>query len=68
MLFGSPMILCFNTQPPEGGCEYINKLAANRKVSTLSRPKAAVFARLARLRSGNVSTLSRPKAAAVQAG
>ena len=35
--------VCFNTQPPEGGWIFTNVSSWNVIVSTLSRPKAAVF-------------------------
>ena len=55
---------CFNSQPPEGGCETTVSIARADIVSTHSRPKAA--ARIAETvrRYGMVSTHSRPKAAA----
>ena len=33
---------CFNTQPPEGGCQQRRRPSSPCRVSTLSRPKAAV--------------------------
>ena len=58
--------LSFNTQPPEGGCEYttgaINGIA--RPVSTHSRPKAAAINDFIANGKTLVSTHSRPKAAA----
>ena len=53
----------FNTQPPEGGCDLEAPDINPAHVSTLSRPKAAVFDSDAAKRKMQVSTLSRPKAA-----
>ena len=36
-----PYIVCFNTQPPEGGWAYQTKRIKKMTVSTHSRPKAA---------------------------
>ena len=36
-----PFSNCFNTQPPEGGCDELHPRPAGVQVSTLSRPKAA---------------------------
>ena len=33
--------VCFNTQPPEGGCNMMLQLGMSDSVSTHSRPKAA---------------------------
>ena len=57
-------ICCFNTQPPEGGCN--NQSFASRilLVSTHSRPKAAAWGIVKILPKSLVSTHSRPKAAA----
>ena len=54
---------CFNTQPPEGG--WIRTIAKDigEKVSTHSRPKAAVMDVSGLKRKEQVSTHSRPKAA-----
>ena len=57
---------CFNTQPPEGGCEKFSKMFKKQKVSTHSRPKAAASATANRHSSPIVSTHSRPKAAATK--
>ena len=56
---------CFNTQPPEGGCNPYKVRKTETAVSTLSRPKAA--GRMAEWAQSItvVSTLSRPKAAVV---
>ena len=37
-----PDKVCFNTQPPEGGCTSVTRGKDGRVVSTHSRPKAAV--------------------------
>ena len=55
---------CFNTQPPEGGCEPGPIGFADKPVSTHSRPKAAAPAFACGLVPWAVSTHSRPKAAA----
>ena len=57
---------CFNTQPPEGGCNGNGSAAKASGVSTRSRPKAAGknASRFARIYE--VSTRSRPKAAGHQ--
>ena len=54
---------CFNTQPPEGGCDRKHIFNPMTGVSTLSRPKAAARHRRTVRRYTAVSTLSRPKAA-----
>ena len=55
----------FNTQPPEGGCQFENKIKGGElAVSTHSRPKAAACYMLAGSDHLPVSTHSRPKAAA----
>ena len=57
--------LCFNSQPPEGGCAKKRpQIGRKNRVSTHSRPKAA--AKLAGIQPLDdvVSTHSRPKAAA----
>ena len=54
---------CFNTQPPEGGCNLIYKFILSTRVSTHSRPKAAGRHGSAVRVCGYVSTHSRPKAA-----
>ena len=54
----------FNTQPPEGGWGTAPVgLSGDIEVSTHSRPKAAGYRPIPRLRPIDVSTHSRPKAA-----
>ena len=56
----------FNTQPPEGGCNYTaRQLLLFYAVSTHSRPKAAAFVVYGGTVFDAVSTHSRPKAAAI---
>ena len=57
-------IPCFNTQPPEGGCNQFFYQIPVFKVSTHSRPKAAATISLPSMTGSPVSTHSRPKAAA----
>ena len=66
MLFGhkASMRDCFNTQPPEGGCDDNIEAWAREAVSTHSRPKAAASVSDAAPWGLLVSTHSRPKAAA----
>ena len=59
----SRLILCFNTQPPEGGWHLSNLIQIAAVVSTHSRPKAAGFLVLGNGYLQVVSTHSRPKAA-----
>ena len=56
-------LICFNTQPPEGGCFRSLHSSFSISVSTLSRPKAAGLERPHAGVLTKVSTLSRPKAA-----
>ena len=56
--------LCFNTQPPEGGCEVIMHHFIIDIVSTHSHPKVAAKADMQRLITRVVSTHSHPKVAA----
>ena len=58
-------IICFNTQPPEGGCLYPPVSYNINGVSTHSRPKAAAVMVTQDNNYNLVSTHSRPKAAAV---
>ena len=56
----------FNTQPPEGGCLFINDQSIGFIiVSTHSRPKAAAVIASFKIAPPFVSTHSRPKAAAL---
>ena len=55
--------ICFNTQPPEGGCSVLGYLRYYQAVSTHSRPKAAEHDRDNIRCYAMVSTHSRPKAA-----
>ena len=55
--------LRFNTQPPEGGCSDVIGFYSVVRVSTHSRPKAAVVCRCVYNTTVSVSTHSRPKAA-----
>ena len=57
-------ICCFNTQPPEGGCNINGEHFIAQCVSTHSRPKAAAFEGGGFSSLVSVSTHSRPKAAA----
>ena len=57
------MVVCFNTQPPEGGWEKILGQPQGDCVSTHSRPKAAGDRMAAKNIRLPVSTHSRPKAA-----
>ena len=59
---------CFNTQPPEGGCQAFNRQDCCDQVSTHSRPKAAAKEQLPEIKAMYVSTHSRPKAAAGRVG
>ena len=43
--------ICFNTQPPEGGCFGDVRHVAGGQVSTHSRPKAAAMRRAVSLRA-----------------
>ena len=57
--------VCFNTQPPEGGCLRVARpMLEECTVSTHSRPKAAAIFNKFSPKSLLVSTHSRPKAAA----
>ena len=56
-------VVCFNTQPPEGGWNSPDSIANRAIVSTHSRPKAAGRHRLVGRLYLVVSTHSRPKAA-----
>ena len=56
-------LVCFNTQPPEGGWGSNTDTTGAGKVSTHSRPKAAGFTSSIRTPVVLVSTHSRPKAA-----
>ena len=58
------LILCFNTQPPEGGCRWQGGGKQVVHVSTHSRPKAAGDKIILDPTLQAVSTHSRPKAAA----
>ena len=62
-LYFASTIRGFNTQPPEGGWEYIGLSGVGISVSTRSRPKAAGPFLTAYLFLQFVSTRSRPKAA-----
>ena len=57
---------CFNTQPPEGGWQWRRCSHYRGRVSTHSRPKAAVRLHGRTTFPCPVSTHSRPKAAAIQ--
>ena len=60
---------CFNTQPPEGGCQSAGIISKQTTfVSTHSRPKAAAIVRGGHPYAVDVSTHSRPKAAAPISG
>ena len=56
-------LVCFNTQPPEGGWVYYRAVFNSLFVSTHSRPKAAGKNKAQIYRLIKVSTHSRPKAA-----
>ena len=56
-------LACFNTQPPEGGCPASDIPSGRNRVSTHSRPKAAVLRQCSCYYLDKVSTHSRPKAA-----
>ena len=56
---------CFNTQPPEGGCDTLCYARLSIVVSTHSRPKAAAGCSQFIEALCLVSTHSRPKAAAL---
>ena len=58
------LVMCFNTQPPEGGCSVDKWDDTWSEVSTHSRPKAAAQCFTGRRQLTTVSTHSRPKAAA----
>ena len=56
---------CFNTQPPEGGCDLVvSRYDLTEQVSTHSRPKVAAKDHLQMYVTDRVSTHSRPKVAA----
>ena len=57
------MVICFNTQPPEGGWDRDNDYNVAIAVSTHSRPKAAGRRHRFDFFGVCVSTHSRPKAA-----
>ena len=61
----NPVMTCFNTQPPEGGCgRRADEINDHEFVSTHSRPKAAAYTFEGGGHFFSVSTHSRPKAAA----
>ena len=62
---GRNAVLCFNTQPPEGGWKQAKIFNALERVSTHSRPKAAGIGNRHDLAGSIVSTHSRPKAAGI---
>ena len=63
LLFGVLTLVCFNTQPPEGGWDKPGIFLPTDIVSTHSRPKAAGTESPSFRQTIKVSTHSRPKAA-----
>ena len=59
-------MMCFNTQPPEGGCmRAVAKRIKQERVSTHSHPKVAATQKELVKENIEVSTHSHPKVAAV---
>ena len=65
---GYAFAVCFNTQPPEGGCSSVNSCTARSMRFNTQPPEGGCGAFLLPSAPNSVSTHSRPKAAGITGG